>query len=84
MKAALQCRKIGTKRNQRFNRKLLTKVLQWAIMILFSKAGDALPHEGPVKVSTGVLQLEKLSACNALNGKLNINAEEKTQLAFAA
>ena len=29
-----------------------------------------LPVQGLVLVSTGVLQLVKLSACNALNGKL--------------
>ena len=40
--------------------------------------------QGLVKVSTGVLQLEKLSARHALNDNLNINAEDNTQLAFAA
>ena len=39
---------------------------------------------GLVKVSTGALQLEKLSARHALNDNLNINADNKTQLAFAA
>ena len=38
---------------------------------------------GVVKVSTGVLQLEKLSACNALNGKPKLNADNN-QYAFAA
>ncbi len=39
--------------------------------------------QGLVKVSTGVLQLEKLSARNALNGKLNLNADNN-QYALAA
>ena len=37
---------------------------------------------GLVKVSTGALQLEKLSAGDASNRKVNINAEEN--LAYAA
>ena len=41
-------------------------------------------QSGLVKVSTGALQLEKLSARHALNDSLNINADNKTQLAFAA
>ena len=41
-------------------------------------------QSGLVKVSTGALQLEKLSARHALNDNLNINAEDNTQLAFAA
>ena len=39
---------------------------------------------GVVKVSTGVLQLEKLSACYALNGKLKLNADNNYQYALAA
>ena len=38
--------------------------------------------QGLVKVSTGVLQLEKLSAGDASNHKLNINAND--ELAYAA
>ena len=38
--------------------------------------------QGLVLVSTGVLQLVKLSACNASNGKLKINANN--ELAYAA
>ena len=38
---------------------------------------------GVVKVSTGVLQLEKLSACYALNGKIKLNADNN-QYALAA
>ena len=39
---------------------------------------------GVVKVSTGVLQLEKLSARYALNGKIKLNADNNTQYALAA
>ena len=38
--------------------------------------------QGLVKVSTGVLQLEKLSAGDASNHKLKLNAEDN--LAYAA
>ena len=41
-------------------------------------------ESGVVKVSTGVLQLEKLSACYALNGKIKLNADNNTQYALAA
>ena len=52
----------------------LTAAKESAILTIF----------GVVKVSTGVLQLEKLSACYALNGKIKLNADNNTQYALAA
>ena len=43
---------------------------------------SAVFYFGDVPVSTGNMQSVKLSVCNALNGKLNINAEDN--LAYAA
>lgn len=39
------------------------------------------PIQGVVLVSTGLLKMEKLSACDALNGKIKLNAEENLAIA---
>ena len=39
------------------------------------------PIQGVVLVSTGLLKMEKLSVCDALNGKIKLNAEENLALA---
>ena len=51
-------------------------------MILLSSCKVVQEVSGLVKVSTGVLQLEKLSVGGTIRTKININAEDN--LAYAA
>jgi len=56
-------------------------------MILLQESGRCLPGifqvlqiSGDVTVSTGIMQLVKLSACSALNGKIKYKRERRSSV----